>query len=154
MTPTPNELADLEKIATALELAIGYPALVAKGVGNMPILKDRAQDDCRIIGEALAILSRLETALSSPPAIDLEGLKREVWSKVGMAGDPEMVLDRVLNYLAATGKLGGDDRKGPFICGVGGKEVYPRIYEMVTVCPAYGSDATYFYRLEKMEEGE
>lgn len=46
----------VEKVEAALELAIGYPALVARGVGKMPILKDRAADDCRIISEALTLL--------------------------------------------------------------------------------------------------
>lgn len=43
----------LREALEALEIAIGYTALVADGVGKMPIIKDRAKSDCEIIGSAL-----------------------------------------------------------------------------------------------------
>lgn len=50
------EAVDIQKAIAALEIAIGYPAMVSKGIGNMPVLKDRAADDCRIIGEVINLL--------------------------------------------------------------------------------------------------
>ena len=41
---------------------------------------------------------------------------------------------------------------GPFICGIGGKEVLPNVHEILLVCPAYGSDATYYYKLMDFEK--
>lgn len=49
-----------QKIRAALEISIGYTGLVANGIGNMPILKDRAKDDCRILSEAMDVLDQIE----------------------------------------------------------------------------------------------
>lgn len=41
-------------LVEALEIAAGYPALVAYGVEKIPITKVRAKSDCEIIGSALS----------------------------------------------------------------------------------------------------
>lgn len=42
-----------EAMEKALEISIGYVALVADGVGKMPILKDRAKSDLEILSKAV-----------------------------------------------------------------------------------------------------
>lgn len=46
-------------IREALEISMGYTALVANGIGNMPILKARAQSDCAILEGALEALDSI-----------------------------------------------------------------------------------------------
>ncbi len=58
----------VDAVIAALEMAIGYPALVAKGIGNMPILKDRAKDDCRILGESIQMLESIKNTPNGPAA--------------------------------------------------------------------------------------
>ena len=52
MIPTPV----LEKVIEALEIAVCYTAIVADGMGKMPITINRAKSDCKITSEALALL--------------------------------------------------------------------------------------------------
>ena len=47
------DLRRMERMERALEIAAGYAALVASGVGTLPITKERAASDCQIISEAL-----------------------------------------------------------------------------------------------------
>jgi len=49
-----------EKAIAALEIAIGYASLVAEGIGNMPILKSCAKNDCRVFLEAIRGLNNPE----------------------------------------------------------------------------------------------
>ena len=76
MTRKPGD--EIERALVALEIAAGYIALVAKGVGNMPILKDRAKSDCDILGAAIQGLESLQSApvAVEPAAPDTERRQR------------------------------------------------------------------------------
>jgi hypothetical protein len=62
----------MEQVREALEIAAGYIALVADGVGKMPILKDRVKSDCEIIGHAIALLPAMEHRRETPRGKDAE----------------------------------------------------------------------------------
>jgi hypothetical protein len=47
----------------ALEISIGYTALVSGGYGELPILKSRAKSDTAIIAKALEKLTALQEAI-------------------------------------------------------------------------------------------
>lgn len=51
--------------------------------------------------------------------------------------------------MAGTGdeKMTNYSVSGPFICGVNGEEKHKNIHTTITICPEYGSDAIYVYRL-------
>jgi len=59
-------MKELDEIEAALEIAIGYPALVAGGVGNMPISRGRASSDA-VISQALTALQTLRDKVGWQP---------------------------------------------------------------------------------------
>jgi hypothetical protein len=59
----------LHDVIEALEISVGYVALVADGTGKMPILKSRAEKDCEILGLALTRLRAFVDAVTGEPSV-------------------------------------------------------------------------------------
>jgi hypothetical protein len=119
---------------------------------------DCGREACRLVKQALTTLR----SLPAQPAPDdcvasLCDSLREIKATAMRGIQPDKPIEWYLQSLQIVYNIAeltlrslpaqAVENEGPFISGIGGKQIAKNVHEILIVCPAYGSDATYIYRL-------